>query len=209
MHRPMDEPVTRAGEAAAHPWPLPDPARVDPEVLGALLARHGWHRRGGGAGPYSRWAPPGGTTSLLLPRTTAFCDSEDLLGEALTALARTATPAAREILIALTVPSDEIRWWREVPEPAAGAAGWLDAERLHGAARQILLAGALAARGRAGHHGARHRRRALAALGPVGSLRQRRRGGRQPRTDRGARRPRPGLGGSRDSTGLGARRRYP
>lgn len=62
------------------------------------------------------------------------------------------------------MPSDEIRWWREVPEAVAGAAGWAGAERLHTAARQILLAGALAVRENAGYHGARHRRRARAAL---------------------------------------------
>ncbi|MYW13063.1 hypothetical protein GT034_32665, partial [Streptomyces sp. SID2563] len=116
---------------------------------------HGWQRRGTDGGPYSRWTPPGGTTSLLVPRTRTFPDSEDLLAEALTALARSAAPSAREILVALAVPSDEIRWHREVPEPAAGAADWLGAEQLHGAARQILLAGALAVRGTAGYHGAR------------------------------------------------------
>ncbi|MGQ4486937.1 hypothetical protein LRE75_01795 [Streptomyces sp. 372A] len=163
----MHEPVRLHGEAAPHSWGLPDPARVDPGVLGTLLARHGWQRRGGEGGPYSRWTPPGGTTSLLVPRTRTFPDSEDLLGEALTALARSAAPSAREILVALTVPSDEIRWRREVPEPAAGTADWLGAEQLHSAARQILLAGALAVRGPAGYHGARRRSRALAALGPV------------------------------------------
>ncbi|MET7648308.1 hypothetical protein ABZS83_32750 [Streptomyces sp. NPDC005426] len=185
MHRPMDEPPDEVIPSAfrAHPdeqpgpWPtgspaggLPDPARVDPAVLGVLLARHGWRRRGGAAGRYSRWTPPGppgGSTSLLVPDTTAFPDSEDLLGEALTALARSAAPWAREVLVSLTVPSDEIRWRREVPEPAGGAAAWRGAEQLHGAARQILLAGALAVRGRAGYHGARHRRRALAALGSI------------------------------------------
>ncbi|MER7725874.1 hypothetical protein [Streptomyces sp. NPDC096323] len=188
MHRPMDESVHEVFPSAvrshpaeqAGPWPtgspagaLPDPARVDPAVLGALLARHGWQRRGGAAGRYSRWTPPepsGTATSLLVPDTTAFPDSEDLLGEALTALARSAAPSAREILVSLAVPSDEIRWWRDVPEPAAGAAGaanWTRAEQLHGSARQILLAGALAVRGRAGYHGARHRRRALATLGSI------------------------------------------
>ncbi|MFI6723783.1 hypothetical protein NRF20_35985 [Streptomyces sp. R-74717] len=189
MHRPMDESVNEAIPSATRPHPsesagprpiapeppgnIPDPARIDPAVLGALLDRHGWHRRGGAAGRYSRWtppgppAPPGGGTSLLVPDTTAFPDSEDLLGEALTALARSAAPSAREVLVSLAVPSDEIRWWREVPEPVAGAAGaasWTGAEQLHTAARQILLAGALAVRGRTGYHGARHRRRALAAL---------------------------------------------
>ncbi|MFB7531984.1 hypothetical protein ACFC0C_27865 [Streptomyces sp. NPDC056178] len=197
MHRSMDESADEAipsatrphpGEPAA-PWPtafqplgdVPDPARVDPAVLGALLDRHGWHRRGGATGRYSRWtppgppAPPGGGASLLVPDTTAFPDSEDLLGEALTALARSAAPSAREVLISLAVPSDEIRWWREAPEPVggvAGAASWTGAEQLRTAARQVLLAGALAVRGRTGYHGARHRRRARAALegvlvGPV------------------------------------------
>ncbi|MGW1652002.1 hypothetical protein [Streptomyces atratus] len=189
MHRPMDESVNEVIPSATRPHPseyggprpfapeplgsIPDPARIDPEVLGALLDRHGWHRRGGAAGRYSRWtppgppAPPGGGTSLLVPDTTAFPDSQDLLGEALTALARSAAPSAREVLVSLAVPSDEIRWWREVPEPVAGAAGaasWTGAEQLHTAARQILLAGALAVRGRTGYHGSRHRRRALAAL---------------------------------------------
>ncbi|MFB8210297.1 hypothetical protein [Streptomyces sp. NPDC056010] len=163
----MHESVRVHGEAVPDAWGLPDPARVDPADLGALLARHGWQRRGTDGGPYSRWTPPGGTTSLLVPRTRTFPDSEDLLAEALTALARSAAPSAREILVALAVPSDEIRWHREVPEPAAGAADWLGAEQLHGAARQILLAGALAVRGPAGYHGARRRSRALAALGPV------------------------------------------
>ncbi|MFB7555186.1 hypothetical protein [Streptomyces brevispora] len=189
MHRPMDESADEAIPSVVRPHPteppglrpigpttaggLPDPARVDPAVLGTLLARHGWRRRGGAAGRYSRWtppgppAPPGGSTSLLVPDNGAFPDSEDLLGEALTALARSAAPSARDILVSLAVPSDEIRWWREAPEPAAGTVGvasWTGAEQLHGAARQILLAGALAVRGRAGYHGARHRRRALAAL---------------------------------------------
>lgn len=190
MHRPMDESADGDTPSAVRPDPtespglrpagpaeaagnLPDPARLDPAVLAALLARHGWRRRGGAAGRYSRWTPPGppttagGATSLLVPGTGAFPDSEDLLGEALTALARSAAPSARDILVSLAVPSDEVRWWREAPEPAAGAVGaasWTGAGLLHGAARQILLAGALAVRGRAGYHGARHRRRALAAL---------------------------------------------
>ncbi|MFB6781175.1 hypothetical protein ACFCX0_28080 [Streptomyces sp. NPDC056352] len=191
MHRPMDEPAdsTIPSGTRPHPsetvthWPtalpplgdIPDPARVDPAVLGALLDRHGWHRRGGAAGLYSRWTPPGaaapsGGTSLLVPDTTAFPDSEDLLGEALMALARSAAPSARDVLVSLAVPSDEIRWWRDVPDGAAGpagaagAAGWTAAEQLRAAARQILLAGALAVRARTGFHGARHRRRALAAL---------------------------------------------
>ncbi|MCD2467968.1 MULTISPECIES: hypothetical protein [unclassified Streptomyces] len=155
------------------PWAdtqgTPDPGRVDPRVLGALLARHGWRRRGGAAGRYSRWTPPGsGTgTSLLVPESRAFPDCEDLLGEALTALAHSATPSAREVLTGLAVPSDEIRWWRDVPPGPAGVVPWTVQEQLRSAARQLLLAGALAVRGRAGYYGARHRRPAQASLETV------------------------------------------
>ncbi|MFE6714203.1 hypothetical protein [Streptomyces sp. NPDC057695] len=156
----------------AGPWAdsqgTPDPGRVDPRVLGALLARHGWRRRGGAAGRYSRWTPPGSTgTSLLVPESRAFPDCEDLLGEALTALARSATPSAREVLTGLVVPSDEIRWWRDVPPGPAGVVPWTVQEQLRSAARQLLLAGALAVRGRAGYYGARHRRPAQASLETV------------------------------------------
>ncbi|MFD9217806.1 MULTISPECIES: hypothetical protein [unclassified Streptomyces] len=186
MHRPIDEPARRpAGSPAvphARPVPLPfpdgvpapwygsaapDPALVDPLVLGALLHRHGWRRRGGAAGRYARWTPPGpgaGGTSLLVPESREFPDCEDLLGEALTALARSAAPSAREVLVGLAVPSDEIRWWRDVPHGPSGAASWTVQEQLRSAARQLLLAGALAVRGRAGYYGARHRRQAQAVL---------------------------------------------
>lgn len=174
MHRSMDEPAggTTPAGTRAHPYAEdvdqgPDPALVDPAVLGTLLRRHGWRRRGGATGRYSRWTPPGSAaagTSLLVPDTAAFPDSEDLLAEALTALARSAAPSARDVLVSLAVPSDEIRWWRDVPEETAGAAGWTEAEQLRTAARQILLAGALAVRGLAGYHGARHRGKARAAL---------------------------------------------
>ncbi|MEU4213300.1 hypothetical protein AB0F13_25530 [Streptomyces sp. NPDC026206] len=152
MHRPAEEP-------RHHP---------DPAVLGALLARHGWRRRGGEPGRYSRWTPPEGTgTSLLVPVGHAFPDSADLLTEALTALERSAAPSASDILVALHRPSDEIRWWREIPEPGAPATAWTAQERLRAGARALLLAGALAARGRAGYHGARRRRQAEAALEPL------------------------------------------
>ncbi|MFB7510069.1 hypothetical protein [Streptomyces broussonetiae] len=148
----------------------PDPAQVDPTVLGALLHRHGWQRRGGAPGRYGRWTPPGpggGGTSLLVPESRAFPDSDDLLGEALDALARSETPAAREVLISLAVPSDEIRWWRDTPGGPAGAAPWTADEQLRGAARQMLLAAALATRARAGYYGARHRRAAVSLLADV------------------------------------------
>ncbi|MGI5483800.1 hypothetical protein [Streptomyces lavendofoliae] len=175
MHRPIDEPmrphpVSVPGAPVpgppGHTGPL-DPAQVDPRVLGALLDRHGWRRRGGAAGRYSRWTPPGpgaGNTSLLVPESRAFPDCEDLIGEALTALSRCAAPSAREVLVGLTVPSDEVRWWRDVPQGPSGTVAWTVQEQLRSAARQVLLAGALAARGRTGYHGARHRRQAQASL---------------------------------------------
>ncbi|MEU1158662.1 hypothetical protein ABZ369_37515, partial [Streptomyces sp. NPDC005918] len=164
MHRPFDHdepvlPVRPHPAPAAGPWSRPpEPAQVDPAVLGALLARHGWQRRGGAPGRYARWTPPGpggAGTSLLVPESRAFPDCEDLIGEALVALSRSAAPAARDVLVGLAVPSDEIHWWRDVPAGPAGAATWPAEEQLRSAARQMLLAGALAARGRAGYHGAR------------------------------------------------------
>ncbi|CCK31435.1 hypothetical protein BN159_7056 [Streptomyces davaonensis JCM 4913] len=171
-HRPITE-VLRS--VRPHPgddmWDRsPQPAEVDPAVLGALLHRHGWQRRGGAPGRYGRWTPPGpgaGGTSLLVPESRAFPDSDDLLGEALDALARSGTPSAREVLVGLAVPSDEIRWWRDVPSGPAGAAPWAVEEQLRAAARQTLLAGALATRARAGYYGARHRRSAAALLDSV------------------------------------------
>ncbi|MFF4016926.1 hypothetical protein [Streptomyces sp. NPDC001843] len=174
-HRPLGEPPRQFrphpdGPAAA-PWDRPpEPAGVDPAVLSALLHRHGWQRRGGAAGRYGRWTPPGpggNGTSLLVPENRAFPDSDDLLGEALFALARSGTPSAREVLLALTVPSDEIHWGRDVPSGPAGAAPWAVEERLRTAARQMLLAAGLATRARAGYHGARHRRSAAALLDDV------------------------------------------
>ncbi|MEU0372431.1 hypothetical protein ABZ070_19605 [Streptomyces sp. NPDC006283] len=173
MHRPFDDHVRPHPGATepSGPWlgaVEPDPADVDPVVLGALLDRHGWRRRGGAAGRYTRWTPPGpatGGTSLLVPESKAFPDCEDLLGEAITALVRSAAPSARDVLVGLTVPSDEIRWWRDTPRTGpSGTAPWTVQEQLRSAARQMLLAGALAARGRAGYYGARHRRQAQALL---------------------------------------------
>ncbi|MFZ3593326.1 hypothetical protein [Streptomyces sp. BH104] len=168
QHRPIDESLRPLGVGRGHPVDLvgPEPGQVDPAVLGALLDRHGWQRRGGAAGRYARWTLPGAgaRTSLLVPESRAFPDSEELLGEALVALERSGTASAREVLVALAVPSDEIRWTRDVPAGPAGASSWPVEEQLRGAARQMLLAGALAARGRAGYYGARHRRPAAAAL---------------------------------------------
>lgn len=168
-HRPLEEPLR---PVRPHPADVvwnrsPDPADVDPAVLSALLHRHGWQRRGGAAGRYGRWTPPGpgaGGTSLLVPESLAFPDSEDLLGEALLALSRSGTPSAREVLVSLAVPSDEIRWWRDVPTGPVGAVAWTVEEQLRSAARRMLLAGALATRARAGYYGARYRRTAAASL---------------------------------------------
>ncbi|KPI17264.1 hypothetical protein OK074_8185 [Actinobacteria bacterium OK074] len=166
----------RSAEEPPRPHPVdalrdretpPDPHDVDPAVLGALLHRHGWHRRGGAAGRYGRWTPPdpgSGRTSLLVPENRAFPDSDDLLGEALAALARSGSPSARDILLALAVPSDEISWWRDAPTGPAGTASWDVEDQLRTAARHLLLAAALATRARAGYYGARHRRPAAALL---------------------------------------------
>src|SRR5690606_23978857 len=54
-------------------------------------------------------------TSLLIPDSRAFPDSDDLLAEALTALARAPTPTAREILVSLAVPRDETRCCSAAP----------------------------------------------------------------------------------------------
>ncbi|MDR3083716.1 MAG: hypothetical protein LBV60_22840 [Streptomyces sp.] len=168
-HRPLDDPAHAVRPHPAEPlWNRqPAPDQVDPTVLGALLHRHGWQRRGGAAGRYGRWTPPGpggSGTSLLVPESRAYPDSDDLLGEALAALSRSDSPSARDVLVGLAVPSDEIRWWRDVPTGPAGAAPWADEDQLRAAARRLLLAGALATRARAGYFGARHRGPAAATL---------------------------------------------
>lgn len=74
------------------------------------------------------------------------------------------------MLYGLSVPSDEIRWEREIPQGAYGLRGeadWTVQEQLRSAARQLLLAGALADRARAGYYGARHRGQAERALDGV------------------------------------------
>ncbi|POX47260.1 hypothetical protein [Streptomyces sp. Ru72] len=168
-HRPLDEQFRTVRPHPAEPlWNRPPaPDQVDPAVLGALLHRHGWQRRGGAPGRYGRWTPPGpgaSGTSLLVPESRAFPDCDDLIGEALLALTRSGSPSARDVLVGLTVPSDEIHWWRDVPTGPVGAAPWDVEDRLRTAARRMLLAAALATRARAGYHGARHRRPAAALL---------------------------------------------
>ncbi|MFJ8363248.1 hypothetical protein [Streptomyces sp. NPDC093984] len=168
-HRPLDEHSRTGRPHPAEPlWNRPPaPDQVDPAVLGALLHRHGWQRRGGAPGRYGRWTPPGpggSGTSLLVPESRAFPDCDDLIGEALLALTRSGSPSARDVLVGLTVPSDEIHWWRDVPTGPVGAAPWDVEDHLRTAARQMLLAAALATRARAGYYGARHRRPAAASL---------------------------------------------
>ncbi len=175
-HRPTGEPLRAVRPHPADTDPSddatapPEPGTVDPAVLAALLHRHGRRRRGGAPGGYGRWTPPGpgtGATSLLVPVGRAFPDSDDLLGEALLALSRSGTPSAREILLSLAVPSDEIRWARDVPAGPGDTASWTAEERPRSAARRMLLAGALATRAQTGYHGARHRRAATAALDDI------------------------------------------
>jgi hypothetical protein len=153
---------------------LPDPERVDPAALVSLLARHGWRRRGGAPGRYSRWTPPdrAAGTSLLVPERPregarpGFADYADLLAEALTALARSAVPSARDVLIALAVPGDEIHWRRDMPR-MADAVPWTAAEQLRSAAAAMLMAAAQAERDRFGYFGQRHSRHATAFLNQV------------------------------------------
>ncbi|MFD9458596.1 hypothetical protein ACFWBC_36630, partial [Streptomyces sp. NPDC059985] len=108
---------------------------------------------------------------LLVPESRAFPDCSDLLEEALTALSRSGLPSAREVLFGLSVPSDEIRWEREIiPEGPYGRQGdavWTVQEQLRSAARRMLLAGALADRARAGYYGARYRAQAERTLDGV------------------------------------------
>ncbi|MEU6367686.1 hypothetical protein ABZ876_18555 [Streptomyces sp. NPDC046931] len=171
-HRPLDEPARAVRPHPAEPlWNQPPaPDQVDPAVLSALLHRHGWQRRGGAPGRYGRWTPPGpgsSGTSLLVPESRAFPDSDDLLGEALLALSRSGSPSARDVLVGLSMPSDEIHWWRDVPTGPLGTAPWTVEDELRSAARRMLLAGALATRARAGYYGARHRRPAAESLDNV------------------------------------------
>ncbi|MFC1430683.1 hypothetical protein ACEZDB_08445 [Streptacidiphilus sp. N1-3] len=136
---------------------LPDPGRVDPGVLSTLLARHGWVRRGGAQGHYTRWIPPDDLepdTSLLIPADRSFDDSADLLDDAVAALSRSGVPSARAILAALLVPGDEIHWRRDIPG-VGGAVPWGAEEELHAAARAMLSAAAKAAHSRAAYFGAR------------------------------------------------------
>ncbi|WP_245687144.1 hypothetical protein [Streptacidiphilus griseoplanus] len=167
---------------------LPDPAGVDPGVLGALLARHGWVRRGGPAGRYGRWTPPGGGAgaglSLLVPAGDGFDDAADLMAEAVAALARCGLPSARTVLQALSVPGDEVHWVREVPGaggpvPWEAALPWEEGDALRGAAAGMLRAAAKAGRARAAYFGARLDGHAAAFLrrvlvvesgGPAGGL---------------------------------------
>ncbi|WP_370079214.1 hypothetical protein [Streptacidiphilus sp. MAP12-16] len=150
---------TRALRAPGGPDapPLPDPARIDPAVLGTLLARHRWCRRGGAEGRYTRWTPPDDLepdTSVLVPADRGFDDSTDLLEEAVGTLARSGVPSARAILAALMVPGDEIHWRREMPG-VGGAVPWGAEEDLRAAARAMLSAAAKAGHSRAAYFGAR------------------------------------------------------
>jgi hypothetical protein len=101
-----------------------------------------------------------------VPAAHGYGDYSDLLGEALTALARSGAPSAREVLLELCVPGDEIRWRRDVPQ-IAGAVPWTAADQLRGAARAMLTSAARAARGTAAYFGQRHGRYADAYLDQV------------------------------------------
>ncbi|MFC1415951.1 hypothetical protein [Streptacidiphilus cavernicola] len=148
---------SRPEDGRSDEGPLPDPARVDPDVLCTLLARHGWQRRGGARGHYTRWTPPDDLepdTSLLIPADRGFDDSADLLDEAVAALSRSGVPSARAVLASLLVPGDEIHWRRDVPG-VGGAVPWGAEEELRAAASAMLSAAAKAGHTRAAYYGAR------------------------------------------------------
>jgi hypothetical protein len=137
--------------------PLPDPGRIDPAVLSTLLARYGWVRRGGAAGRYARWTPPDDQepdTSLLVPAHRAFDDAVELVEEAVAGLHRSGHPSAPQILAALAVPGDEIRWRRELPGTGE-ALSWPAEDGLRSAACAMLSAAAKAGRVRAAYFGSR------------------------------------------------------
>ncbi len=120
------------------------PARRRPEAAAAAGPRQDRPR----ASPAS-WCPS------AAPSPTATTCS----GEALHALARSGTPAAREILLSPSPsPSDRSAGNATYRRRAGDTASWTAQEQLRSAARQMLLAGALATRARAGYYGARHRR---------------------------------------------------
>lgn len=167
MHPPSGtESPGQPRRAPSDPAP-PDPEATDPAVLGALLARHGWQRRRGTPAPGTciRWTPPGSgpdAVGVLVPESRDTPRCTELLTEALTALTRSTAPSAREILLGLAAPSDEVHWTgRSAPSGtrSAGSAGSARAvqEQLGSAVRAMLLAAALAGRGSAGYFGARHR----------------------------------------------------
>ena len=174
MHRPIDEPV-RPDPAGTPPDPghdgpaTPTPPRSTPPSSAPCCDRHGWQRRGGAAGRYGRWTPPGhrpaAAPACSCPRAAAFPDSEDLLGEALTALARSAAPvrprgAGRPRRAQRRDPLVARRARRARP----GAAAWTVAgAAARGRPRRCCSPARSPPAARAGYYGARHRRPAAGA----------------------------------------------
>ena len=165
-HRPARR-ATAAGPAAPRRSPLepirPSPKRSTPPSSAPCCA--GTAGSGAGEPPDATAAGPHRGPAAAAPACS--CPRAGPSPTATTCSARpssrspaAARPSAREVLVGLAVPSDEIRWWRDVPTGPAGAASWTVEEQLRAAARQMLLAGALATRARAGYYGARHRRTA-------------------------------------------------
>ena len=128
MHRPFDgalRPVRPHPRETSWDGGEPDPAQVDPAVLGALLrpARLAAARRSRGplraAGrrPGPARAAPACSCRRAAPSPTARTCSARRSSRWPAARA----PSAREVLVGLAVPSDEIRWWRDVPAGPARA----------------------------------------------------------------------------------------
>ena len=184
-HRPLDEPLR---PVRPHPTTAAAPGTVRrarpgrprrprrPAAPARLAAARRSRRTLRPLDPARR--PGGGGTSLLVPESRAFPDSDDLLGEALIALARSGAPSAREVL------RRPRRAQRRDPLVArrADRTGRRRALDRRGTAarrrpRRCCSPRALATRARAGYYGARHRRG------------RRRAPGERPRRPRGRRPP--------------------
>ncbi|MGV9337145.1 hypothetical protein [Streptomyces sp. NPDC003688] len=124
------------------------PENVDPEKLENVLKDLGWHKVGGRAGIYARYAPPGdegsptGTPSVLIPINETASDYHLLMHSALLQLSQQRDFWARSLYPRLALSSsDEFRFRKESSAPS-GLISWRSGERLIESARRTLLAGA-------------------------------------------------------------------
>jgi hypothetical protein len=142
-------------------WTSLRPEAVDPERLTLLLQEHGWTRRGGRPGSYSRWVLPGrepdeARASVIVPLNRSAADFAELLQETLTTLwglAPSSLEAAAGVLDELArVPGDQIRFRKDVAT-VNGAVAWPLGHELVEAARASLVAGAKARLSKRAYYG--------------------------------------------------------